>query len=502
MSLLDRSRWYDLARTTSWTPRYVTDEELFPPEMSDIFNLPDKEWESFDEPYKVSYREYVKIQREKDVAAYSVRAALQRSEFYDKADPGWMAVLSAHYGGVPIVEFGSASTQARLTRFGKGPGMRNMGTFGSLDEIRHTQLQLYFAHELVARDSDISYQFTWAQKTYLTNNWVALALRHVFEDLEHTRDAVSTSVMTTFAFETAFTNLQFIALSADASRTGDHVFSHLIQSIQSDEARHAQTGTEVLKLMVKNGKTAEAQKLVDISFWLCWRQFSVLTGLSMDYYTPLEKREHSFKEFMQEWVVTQFERQLLDIGLENPWYWDIFLSDIDTFHHSQQIGVYLTRNTVWWNSASGVGPAEREWLENKYPGWNDTFGQVWDVIIDNLVNGKEEKTFLEAIPILCHMSNLAITGVPGKQWKVKDYYLDYEGRRYHFASEVDRWIFEQDPQRYKGFKTVLDRFLDGTVQPATPEGFLKYMAVDKEGGKDAHDYSWVAAYRERLKKAS
>lgn len=280
------------------------------------------------------------------------------------------------------------------------------------------------------------------------------------------------------------------------------MFSHLIQSIQSDEARHAQTGIEVLKLMVNNGKTAEAQKLIDISFWLCWRQFSVLTGLSMDYYTPLDKREHSFKEFMEEWVITQFERQLLDIGLEKPWYWDIFLADIDTFHHSQHIGVYLTRNTVWWNPAAGVGPEEREWLESKYPGWNDTFGQVWDVIIDNLLNGKEEKTFLEAVPILCHMSNLAITGVPGKRWNVKDYYLNYEGRRYHFASEVDRWIFEQEPGRYKGFRTVLDRFLDGTVQPATPEGFLKYMAVDKEGGRDAHNYSWVQAYRDRLKKAS
>jgi toluene monooxygenase system protein A len=501
MALLERSQWYDLARTTNWTPKYVSDEELFPTDMTDIFAIPISKWESFDEPYKVSYREYVKIQREKDVGAYSVKAALQRSEFYDKADPGWMAVLSAHYGGVCAVEFGSASTQARMTRFGRGPGMRNMGTFGSLDEIRHTQLQLFFAHELVSRDREGGYQFTWAHKAYLTNNWVSVALRHIFEDLEHTRDAVSTAVMTTFAFETAFTNLQFIALSADASRIGDHVFSHLIQSIQSDEARHAQTGVEILKLMVESGKVAEAQKLVDISFWLCWRQFSVLTGLSMDYYTPLDKREHSFKEFMEEWVITQFERQLLDVGLAKPWYWDIFLRDIETFHHGQQIGVYLTRNTVWWNPTAGVTPAEREWLESKYPGWNDTYGKVWDVIVDNLLQGKEEKTFLEAIPILCHMSNLAIVGVPGNRWDVKNHYLDYEERRYHFASEVDRWIFEQEPARYKGFNTVLDRFVNGEVQPATPEGFLKYMGVDVEGGHDAHNYAWVDAYRENLKKA-
>jgi toluene monooxygenase system protein A len=30
MPLLDRDQWYDLARTTNWTPRYVPETELFP----------------------------------------------------------------------------------------------------------------------------------------------------------------------------------------------------------------------------------------------------------------------------------------------------------------------------------------------------------------------------------------------------------------------------------------------------------------------------------------
>ncbi len=78
MGSLERSDWYELGRTTSWTPKYVTREELFPDEMSDPYGIPPEEWETFDEPYKVSYRQYVKIQREKDAAAYSVKAALSR----------------------------------------------------------------------------------------------------------------------------------------------------------------------------------------------------------------------------------------------------------------------------------------------------------------------------------------------------------------------------------------------------------------------------------------
>ncbi|TXT41335.1 MAG: toluene monooxygenase system protein A [Comamonadaceae bacterium] len=39
MALLNRMDWYDLARTTNWTPRYVTEDELFPPLLSGAFGF-------------------------------------------------------------------------------------------------------------------------------------------------------------------------------------------------------------------------------------------------------------------------------------------------------------------------------------------------------------------------------------------------------------------------------------------------------------------------------
>lgn len=93
MAILQRSEWYDLARTTNWTPKYVTDSELFPEEMSGARDVPAEKWESYDEPYKVSYAEYVKVQREKDAGAYSVKAALERSQMFEDADPGWLSIL-------------------------------------------------------------------------------------------------------------------------------------------------------------------------------------------------------------------------------------------------------------------------------------------------------------------------------------------------------------------------------------------------------------------------
>ncbi len=170
-----------------------------------------------------------------------------------------------------------------MVRFGRAPGMRNMATFGMMDENRHAQLQLYFPHSYCAKDR----QFDWAHKAYHTNEWGAIAARHAFDDLFLSRSATDIAVMLTFAFETGFTNMQFLGLAADAAEAGDFTFSSLISSIQTDESRHAQIGGPALQLLIANGRKEEAQKLVDVAIARAWRLFCLLTGTAMDYATPL-----------------------------------------------------------------------------------------------------------------------------------------------------------------------------------------------------------------------
>ncbi|MGH8434355.1 MAG: aromatic/alkene/methane monooxygenase hydroxylase/oxygenase subunit alpha [Pseudomonas sp.] len=499
MATLERMDWYDIARTTNWTPKYVKESELYPPELSGDMGIPLSKWEGYDEPYKQTYPEYVKVQREKDAGAYSVKAALERSKMFENADPGWLSVLKAHYGAISRGEYAAASAEARMARFGKAPGQRNMATLGMMDEIRHGQIQLYFPHEYCSKDR----QFDWAHKALDTNEWAAIAGRHFFDDLMMTRGAVGVAVMLNFAFETGFTNMQFLGLAADAAEAGDWTFSSLISSIQTDESRHAQIGGPLIPILLANGKKEEAQRMIDVSFWRSWKLFSVLTGPIMDYYTPLAHRKQSFKEFMQEWIVGQFERSILDLGLDKPWYWDKFLEELNYQHHGMHMGVWFWRPTVWWNPAAGVSPEERAWLEEKYPGWNATWGKAWDVITDNLVDGKRELTYPETLPVVCNMCQLPINATPGGAWKVRDFPLEYKGRSYHFCSEGCKWCFATEPERYAGHLTLVDRFLAGMIQPMNLAGALQYMGLAPgEIGDDAHNYGWVEAYRAaRTKKA-
>ena len=88
MATLGRLDWYDIARSTNWTPTYVSEDELFPPELSGAVGLGIEAWERYDEPYKQTFPEYVKVQREKDAGAYSVKAALERDGALLRVAPG------------------------------------------------------------------------------------------------------------------------------------------------------------------------------------------------------------------------------------------------------------------------------------------------------------------------------------------------------------------------------------------------------------------------------
>jgi toluene monooxygenase system protein A len=489
MALLDRSAWYDLARTTNWTPQFVSEAELFPAIQSDPYGIPWSEWESYDEPFKVSYREYVELQREKDSGAYSVKAALSRSRYHETTDPGYLSILKWHYGANALGEYAACFPAGRMTRFSKAPSMRNMACFFALDELRHTQIELFCAHELVKLDR----QFDWAMQAHHTMNIAALPGRHAADDIMMTRDIVSSSIMVNLAFETGITNVQMIAMSADAANMGDFGFSNLITSIQSDEARHAQIGTPLVGILIRNGRKAEAQRAVDIGLWRMWKVFSLLSGIPMDYWIPLEKRDRSFKEYIHEFVVEQFERQLLDLGLERPWYWPHLLRDIETHHHAQHAALWSWRKAVYWNPDAAVGPAEREWLEAKYPGWNETFGRYWDVVSENVRAGNLERTHAIGMPCLCNMCQHSITAAGGSRWDARVHQIEYGGRRFNFCGPVCQWIFELDPERYADSETLVDRLYSGEIDPPTAENLLKYMGIGviSKGGRDASGFAWL-----------
>lgn len=489
MTLLNRDEWYDIARDVDWTLSYVDEKEAFPDAWTGCGSIPKEAWAEWEEPYRVTFRDYVSVQREKEAGAHGVREALKRANLYQKLDPAHTAASQLHMGTTCMVEQMAVTMQARFSRFAPSPKWRTLGVYGMLDEIRHAQLDLAFSHDLLKNDA----RFDWCNKAFHTNEWGVLAVKNFFDDWMLNANCIEAALATSLTVEHGFTNIQFVALAADAMEAGDIDFSNLLSSIQTDEARHAQAGFPTLEIMMKHDPE-RAQQIFDVSFWRSFRLFQTLTGTSMDYYTPLRHRKMSFKEFMLEWVVTQHERTMRDLGLAKPWYWDTFLACLDHGHHAMHIGTWFWRPTLFWKPNAGVSRAERAWLNEKYPSWEDSWGVLWDEIIDNVNKGEMGKTFPETLPALCNLTQLPL----GSAWDrhhLQQWTSDYKGRRYNFDSEVSKWCFDLDPERYAGHLNIVDRFLLGMIQPMNLEGGLKYMSITPEVmGDDVYDYRWAAQY--------
>ena len=262
MALLKREEWQGFVRDVDWSYSYVDDEAVYPEWHSGTGKVPRQAWLDWEESYKVSYPEYVATQREKEAAVYAVKAALQRSSAFDSLSEGWKSATKMHFGGVALVEYAAVLAELKMARFGLNGSWRNMATFGQLDELRHAAVTTFFGHEFIGKDA----QYDWTQKTFHTNDWVAISLRNLFDAMMTSANVVDIAIELPLTFETGFTNLQFVALAADALASGDVNFANMISSIQTDEARHSQQGGPTLEILVEHDP-ARAQWVVDKAFW-------------------------------------------------------------------------------------------------------------------------------------------------------------------------------------------------------------------------------------------
>jgi toluene monooxygenase system protein A len=489
---MKREDWLPLARKLDWELSYVDERDAFPEVAAGSPWLPGEAWREWDEPYRTTYREYVTNQAAKEAALHAVRRAIGSAEDLARLDVGWRSAVALHAATLPLAEFAAVVGHLRAARFGRDSAWRNSATFGALDELRHTQLPLLLVHPWLAADA----RYDWTHRFLHTNDWVAIAGRHLVDELLLLADPIELAIGTNFVFETGFTNLQFIGLAAAAHRAGDRMFETLIQSIQTDEARHAQIGGPVLERVIAEDP-ARAQYLVDKWFWRSWLFFSVVTGFAMDYLTPLEHRVASFGEFVHEWVLDQFDRSLAAVGLSRPWYWDTFVAAIGSYHHMVYASAYTYRATVWFDMVL-PGPAERAWLREKYPSTWDSIDPIWTRVTDRWsASGPGVEWFSHgATPVaFCDLCQLVLCG--GTPTHNTARVVEREGRKHIFCSDPCQWIFEQEPARYCEHRTVVGRILAGEA-PANLLELLRWFGLNQDAwGKDAHhgDYPWLPRRR-------
>jgi toluene monooxygenase system protein A len=114
MALMKREEWQDLVREVDWTFSYVDDDAVYPEWQSGSGKVPREAWLAWEESYKISYPEYVSVQREKEASTFAVKAALQRSSVFNTLDEGWKSCAKVHFGGVSL----NATPQGNIENVG------------------------------------------------------------------------------------------------------------------------------------------------------------------------------------------------------------------------------------------------------------------------------------------------------------------------------------------------------------------------------------------------
>ena len=179
---------------------------------------------------------------------------------------------------------------------------------------------------------------------------------------------------------------------------------------------------------------------------------------------------------MEEWVIEQFTKNLAEFDLDRPWFWDLFVEELDYAHHSFQLGLYTVPHDAVVRRRHARTRREREWLNEKYPDWGETYGPLWDQLEQRWETGGEAGTLSYALPALCNLCQLPTVFIrPGRNTACT---LGLDGRRYVFCSEPCRWIFQQETARFAAHHSVVDRIVAGTA-PGKLIELHEWMGLDR-----------------------
>lgn len=472
--------WLDLARQLDWDYSYVSEREVFPEAMSGRPYLPRSAWQDWDEPVRTTFRDYVKTRHEENASIDAVRASDGKLEDFEKLDRTWLSVLKLRGATLPLAEFCGVIGNLRAARFGRDGAWRSAALLGALDGCRHTALPLNVWHDLARSDP----QFHLIHELFHTNGWVAIAGRHLFDELLLAANPIEFAVASSLVFETCFTDLQFSALASVAHALGDRTFEKMLQTFQSDGARHAAIGAPVLRKVMEHDPEY-GQYLVDKWFWRCSSFFSLVTGFAMDYLTPLRERKQSFREFVEASVTDRFQRLRSEYGLLQPWYWEQFVESVGYYHHMLYATAYTHRASVWFDMAL-PSPDERAWLVEKYPASFPEIDALWQRISDRARQapaGMEWFTHGMTPMGFCSLCQLPLChGTPRVN---RARVIDYGDRRQVFCSEPCAWLFQREPERYSRHESVVDRILSGEAPANLVELLRNYFGLSEDSwGKD------------------
>ncbi len=436
---------HDRIKDFEWEPSYATKQDRYPTK----YKIPSKT----KDPFRHLVRDYVSMEQEKDDRQYgAMEDALARSGAPAKAEGRWMEIMKA---ALPILSFGEYAAMkscGQLIETVENAELRQGYMAQMLDEVRHTNQELYLNRYFAkhAEDPEGFAQGLQAKGTNIFNRAGRAALEGFFVG-----DPIEGALNLQVVAETAYTNPIFVAMTEVAATNGDQATPSVFLSIQSDEARHMANGYSTLAAVVSEPENLEhLQKDFDRAFWRQHAFIDPFLGVVYDYFQ--KERSSSYKEKWDEWIaedwIGSYIGKLEPFGLKVPRWYEDAKERMTWIGHSAALLAFSAWPLQFWRF-DPLTDKDFEWFESKYPGWYDQFGFFWEGYRELTDPGMGASTLslFESMPPLCRVCHMP-TIFPRIDTNTARVQM-HEGRKLPFCSEACQFIFNEDPQRYLAYKT-------------------------------------------------
>jgi propane 2-monooxygenase large subunit len=410
------------------------------------------------DPMKQIMGDYLHMQNEKDDRVHGGLDAAVRAEVPGKAPLRWLELLKPYLLTVISAEAAATRCMGMLVDAIADPELQNAYYIQQLDEQRHTGMQMNLYRWYM---KNMPEPVGWNLGLQAVGADSILVAAQNLSGSFMTGDPFQAAVALQVVVETAFTNTILVAFPDVAVRNNDFALPTVMNSVQSDEARHINNGYATLLYLLQEPENAPLlEQDIQQMFWTVHAFVDAFMGILVEY-APIDATDpESWTAKWDRWVHDDYYRSYIvnlgKLGLKIPE--SMFKRARERiaadYHHKVAIGVWASWPFHYYKYGN-LGEKDYAWFESKYPGWNEKYGEFWRGYADLRYPGSgpmQLPALLEGASPICWTCQIGCLRPEEQCHRIVD-----EHTRFYCSPEC-KWIDMSNPGRYVGDRIWFDRY--------------------------------------------
>jgi hypothetical protein len=236
--------------------------------------------------------------------------------------------------------------------------------------------------------------------------------------------------------------------------------------VQSDEARHISNGyATMLTVLQKEENIPLIERDLQQAWWIVHAFADPFVGSIMEYFSRDRSDKESYVEKWDRWIRDDWYRsyveQLGKMGLNVPptMFERARERLTNGLYHSLAPLAFAAWPLNFWKF-DPLDERDFEWFEEKYPGWYDSYGPIWEAysaLADPAEGALLLNGFLEGAPPFCWSCMMPCTLEQDMCHRAAAGPDGVDRTRFYCSPEC-RWLDESNPGRYTGDRNYFDRY--------------------------------------------